>query len=209
MAKDMRTEFAELQRETERIKAITNMLGIGPNRTIAPVYKMLGIPLDQHLPFSELEQRTIAYIASLPSVALRWLQKAYPSAEFHVSREQNNAMQVLWTGLPETDSVRNYITSLVMDDRLPNIDWTYQHEDTQPRAERHVPGEQENSRSAWEILGIKPEASPEEIRIAYHHAAQMYHPDKVAGLALEFRELAERRMKEINAAYQELKQQTG
>jgi DnaJ-domain-containing protein 1 len=32
----------------------------------------------------------------------------------------------------------------------------------------------------------------------------MYHPDKVAGLGPEFGELAERRMKEINAAYAEL-----
>jgi preprotein translocase subunit Sec63 len=32
----------------------------------------------------------------------------------------------------------------------------------------------------------------------------MYHPDKVASLAAEFRELAEQRMKEINAAYAEL-----
>jgi len=37
--------------------------------------------------------------------------------------------------------------------------------------------------------------------------AQQYHPDKVATLAPEFRELAERRMKEINTAYDEL--QTG
>jgi hypothetical protein len=33
-----------------------------------------------------------------------------------------------------------------------------------------------------------------------------YHPDKVATMALEFRELAERRMKEINIAYEALKQ---
>jgi preprotein translocase subunit Sec63 len=32
----------------------------------------------------------------------------------------------------------------------------------------------------------------------------MYHPDKVASLAPEYREIAERRMKEINAAFQEL-----
>jgi preprotein translocase subunit Sec63 len=35
--------------------------------------------------------------------------------------------------------------------------------------------------------------------------AQMYHPDKVASLAPEYREIAERRMKEINAAYIALK----
>ena len=38
--------------------------------------------------------------------------------------------------------------------------------------------------------------------------AQLYHPDKVANLAPEFRDLAEQRMKEINAAYRELSRRT-
>jgi DnaJ-class molecular chaperone len=33
----------------------------------------------------------------------------------------------------------------------------------------------------------------------------MYHPDKVVGLAPEFQALADKRMKEINAAYEVLK----
>ncbi len=68
----------------------------------------------------------------------------------------------------------------------------------------HDPGK---PRSAWEVLGVPMGASLGEISRAYHHAAQMYHPDKVAGLGPEFGELAERRMKEINAAFQELKRQ--
>ncbi len=32
--------------------------------------------------------------------------------------------------------------------------------------------------------------------------AQMYHPDKVAGLAPEYQDIAEKRMKIINAAYE-------
>lgn len=57
----------------------------------------------------------------------------------------------------------------------------------------------------YEILGVTPNASEAEITAAYRKMAQMYHPDKVAGLAPEFREIADRRMKEINAAYEELK----
>jgi hypothetical protein len=57
----------------------------------------------------------------------------------------------------------------------------------------------------YEILGVTPNASEAEITAAYRKMAQMYHPDKVAGLAPEFREIANRRMKEINAAYEELK----
>jgi hypothetical protein len=56
-------------------------------------------------------------------------------------------------------------------------------------------------REALEFLAVDPSASGEEIKAAYHRMVQMYHPDKVATLAPEFRELAHRRMKEINAAY--------
>jgi hypothetical protein len=55
------------------------------------------------------------------------------------------------------------------------------------------------------ILGIHRSASVEEIRKAYRQLANKYHPDKVSHLGHEFRELAERRFKEIQRAYQELK----
>ncbi|WP_219722060.1 J domain-containing protein [Deinococcus planocerae] len=55
-----------------------------------------------------------------------------------------------------------------------------------------------------EVLGVAPDASPEEIRAAYRELAKRYHPDRVGHLGPEFRQLAERRMKAINAAYQKL-----
>jgi hypothetical protein len=55
------------------------------------------------------------------------------------------------------------------------------------------------------ILGVSEDASDAEISGAYRRLAQMYHPDKVADLAREFQELADKRMKEINAAYEALK----
>ena len=57
---------------------------------------------------------------------------------------------------------------------------------------------------AYEILQVAPNTSKNEIVAAYRRMSQMHHPDKVASLAPEFQELAERRMKEINAAYAEL-----
>ena len=59
--------------------------------------------------------------------------------------------------------------------------------------------------SPYEVLQVRRGASQEEIASAYRRLVQQYHPDKVANLAPEFRELAERRMKEINVAYQRLK----
>jgi hypothetical protein len=58
--------------------------------------------------------------------------------------------------------------------------------------------------SPYAVLDIEEGATREEIQTAYHRMAQMYHPDKVAHLAPEFREIADRRMKDINAAYAQL-----
>jgi DnaJ-domain-containing protein 1 len=65
--------------------------------------------------------------------------------------------------------------------------------------------QQESSKSPYVVLGIAVSASTEEIRIAYRKMANLYHPDKVAHLAPEFREMADRKMKEINTAYGTLK----
>lgn len=73
---------------------------------------------------------------------------------------------------------------------------------TQTRTEARRKPESENP---YAILNVSPTASQDEITAAYRKLAQMYHPDKVAGLAPEFQELAEKRMKAINAAYEQLK----
>jgi hypothetical protein len=77
-----------------------------------------------------------------------------------------------------------------------------------PKDKSPHPDIDSRQKSAHEILGIEIGASSDDISTAYHHMAQMYHPDKVAHLAPEFREIAEDRMKEINAAYAELRRQT-
>ncbi len=64
-------------------------------------------------------------------------------------------------------------------------------------------------KSAREILGVSANASMDDITAAYRKMASLYHPDKVAHLAPEFQVMAEQRMKEINAAYQELKEPNG
>ena len=61
------------------------------------------------------------------------------------------------------------------------------------------------AQSPYEVLGVRPGASQEEIQAAYRRLVQEYHPDKVADLGQELRDVAERRMKEINAAYEHFK----
>ena len=56
---------------------------------------------------------------------------------------------------------------------------------------------------AWhDILGVKSNASLDQIRTAYRKKMALYHPDKVASLGAEFSVIAERMTKEINEAYE-------
>jgi len=57
----------------------------------------------------------------------------------------------------------------------------------------------------WKVLGVSQEATLEEINRHYRQAMRMYHPDKVAGMAPEIVALAERRTKELNAAFSQAK----
>jgi hypothetical protein len=56
------------------------------------------------------------------------------------------------------------------------------------------------------VLGIKRDASVEEIRAAYRREIVSCHPDKVAHLGDEFQELAKTKAQEINRAYAVLEQ---
>jgi DnaJ-class molecular chaperone len=113
--------------------------------------------------------------------------------------------------LPNVDGVRVCLRALILSGRLPNVEFDFEHaESEKARVGQGSGGNQpkpakQASKTAYDILGVYPGTSLGEITRAYHQMAQMYHPDKVAGLGPELREVAERRMKEINRAYEELK----
>ncbi len=60
------------------------------------------------------------------------------------------------------------------------------------------------TKDPYQILGVSPNASDEEIKQAYRTLARKYHPDNYADSPLA--DLAEEKMKEINQAYDEIKQ---
>ena len=51
------------------------------------------------------------------------------------------------------------------------------------------------------VLELPPEAGVDEIHDAYRRLIGQYHPDKVASLGRELRELAEAKSREIESAY--------
>ena len=63
----------------------------------------------------------------------------------------------------------------------------------------------ENIEKAFVLLGLRPEATLDQVTVAYRQMSQMYHPDKVIGLGPELQNLANERMREINAAHQLLR----
>lgn len=56
----------------------------------------------------------------------------------------------------------------------------------------------------YAVLGVSPSASDEEIKKAYRALAKKYHPDNYANSPLA--DLASEKMKEVNAAYDEIQE---
>ena len=63
-------------------------------------------------------------------------------------------------------------------------------------------GGEENIPTSWfRILDVSQSATKEQIVTAYKQKIRQYHPDKVAQMGAEIRELAEFKSKQINSAY--------
>ena len=76
---------------------------------------------------------------------------------------------------------------------------------TGDRFQQRTAGEGER-KDPHDVLGVAHGAGQEEIKKAYRELVGKYHPDKVAHLGDEFQQMAEIRFKEIQQAYQELKE---
>jgi len=57
--------------------------------------------------------------------------------------------------------------------------------------------------SCFDVLGLSPTATVEEVKEAYRERVKQSHPDRVQGMSGAFTALAETETKKLNAAYQE------
>lgn len=55
--------------------------------------------------------------------------------------------------------------------------------------------------NAFEVLGVKPEATESEVKKAFHKLALLYHPDKSRGVTPIEEKKLERKFREAQKAY--------
>ena len=58
----------------------------------------------------------------------------------------------------------------------------------------------------YRVFGLTADASDAEVEQAYRRLISQYHPDRLAGAAPELRQQAEAKARELNAAYDRIKQ---
>jgi len=79
----------------------------------------------------------------------------------------------------------------------------------QPGSRSHRPSvnQPQSLSQSYAALGLKAEASAQEVKRAYRKLVSQYHPDKLSsqGLPEEVMDMAKRRVREINAAYDRIK----
>ena len=63
----------------------------------------------------------------------------------------------------------------------------------------------EDLESAYNVLGVSSSSSDQEIKKAYRKMANKYHPDKIAQLGDDFKDIAQEKFKSVSEAYQKIK----
>lgn len=109
--------------------------------------------------------------------------------------------QILYTkaSVPENelDIARNIASFLEISEYdQRTIEAKYKYRNQQQTATSH-----DSQKHYFAVLGLENGSSMDEIKKAYRKLSMKYHPDKVRHLGDEFKEIAEQKMKEINAAY--------
>ena len=63
----------------------------------------------------------------------------------------------------------------------------------------------EDLNSAYKVLGVSSKSTDQDIKKAYRKMANKYHPDKIAHLGDDFKDIAQEKFKSVSEAYQKIK----
>lgn len=100
-----------------------------------------------------------------------------------------------------------WVTSALIKFFKKESEWTANqknnHNAYQKQEQPNRKEENKTSKTWDEILEVHPSSSLAEIKLAYKRKISMYHPDKVSSMGPEFNEIAQKKSKEINSAYDE------
>ncbi len=66
-----------------------------------------------------------------------------------------------------------------------------------------------DTESEYQVLGIKPDATDEQLKNAYRKMARKYHPDKVSHLGEDIKSAATKKFQEVQSAYNKIKKERG
>ena len=94
---------------------------------------------------------------------------------------------------------------------ISQSDYTSIHERHVGRGDSSYSNHSNNNRASnyskdpYRVLGIDSSATDDEVKRAYRRMAMKYHPDRVAGMSEELQRNAAEQMKEINQAYEVIK----
>ncbi len=118
--------------------------------------------------------------------------RAYAAASGYLLLVGGRVQAVLQKSTPSADLRR-------MEEAASRL---YRPRTTQGPSEPAVPPRAPSPGDPWQRLGIAPGTPLAEAKKSFRALIAQYHPDKVAHLAPEFRELAERRTREILDAWE-------
>ena len=65
----------------------------------------------------------------------------------------------------------------------------------------------EDLESAYNVLGVSKESTDLEIKKAYRKMANKYHPDKIAHLGDDFKDISQEKFKSVSEAYNKIKKE--
>ena len=108
-------------------------------------------------------------------------------------------MSSVWRADPSRDDKRDGYIGVSTDDPQ-----AHDERDERPEADDADDAEAQGAPDLYARLGVAADVNPDDLRRAYHRLVKLWHPDRYVGAPPELRERAERRMRQLNEAYDTL-----